>query len=38
MDSLCLSNRLYIVQQQSDIDLKRTEVETLDNRKQLTAN
>ena len=33
MDSPCLSNMLYIVKQQSYIDLKRTEVETLGDRK-----
>ena len=32
MDSPCLSNMLYIVQQQRYIDLKRTGVETLGNR------
>ena len=34
MDSPCLSNMLYIVKQQSYIDLKRAGVETLGNRKQ----
>ena len=34
MDSPCLSNRLYIVKQQSYIDLKKIRVETLVNRKQ----
>ena len=33
MDILCLSNRLYIVKQQSYTDLKRTGFETLGNRK-----
>ena len=36
MDSPCLSNMLYIVKQQSYIDLKRTEVETLGDRKQFS--
>ena len=33
MDSPCLSNRVYIVKQQSYMDLKRTGVETLGNPK-----
>ena len=41
MDIPCLSNWLYIVKQQSFIDLKRTWIETLGDRKhtyRLTAN
>ena len=37
MDCLCLSNRFYIVKQQSNIDLKRTGVETLGKRKHFMA-
>ena len=36
MDSLCLSNMFYIVKQQSYIDLKRTGVETLGDRKHFS--